>query len=151
MRLDKLFISDSKVDELDDMISDMVKVFPRFMANIEGTIGSLATNFVYNRYLRGQEMTFHTSGLSGSGKPLSVEGRKAFGKKTRGGRKMIGYHIGKGCRSVSIGSKAIRYNEPRFHIFEKATSAISSVLNTYAEEGLQKAVQSIDEYKDWKV
>jgi hypothetical protein len=129
----------------------MLDAYPHFTARILGYIGSRAMNLIFEKHLSGQDLTYHISGRTGSGNPLS-EGAplRSFGKSNRGGRRMMGYYVLKGLRGVSIYSKPLAQWESRKHIMKRSKSEMSGMLARWGEEAMKMAVKQEAGFEEFK-
>jgi hypothetical protein len=128
--------------------------YPGIAIRVIAYIGGKALRHIVAHHLSGQDITYHASGTSAKGIPLSsneAKGKRlrSFGNPNMGGRHMIRYGFMRGMRGVYVYSKPLRYLEKRKHIISRSRSEISGLLQRWLDHGLNKAVENDSAFKEY--
>jgi hypothetical protein len=128
--------------------------YPHLSARVLAYIGGKSMRYIVSQHLSGQDLTYHSSGVSAKGVPLSTnkaDGKqlRSFGKPNRGGRHMIRYGFMRGMRGVYVYSKPLRYQESRKHIIIRSRTEISGRLQSWLDHGLKKSIENDPDFKEF--
>jgi hypothetical protein len=128
----------------------MAEAFPELSARLLGFLARKTMTDMYEKHLQGQDLEFHVSGFSKRGIPLSVAGRRAFGKPTRGGKHMMNYYVGKRAQSAAVYSAPVAIWEKRRKIISKTKGEVAGELAAWGATGLDVILKKITAFEDWK-
>jgi len=113
-----------KTGDIGGKIEALFLSFPELSARVLGFIGKQATKQLYEEHLQGQDIEFHNVTRSGSGLPRS-----------KSGRRLAGYSIGRGLKWVAVSSFPLNLYEKRRQL-RSGDSERRGILTKKLEGGL---------------